>query len=486
MDPVMAMAVKIGAAYVRVSTDDQLEYSPDSQVKVIRDYAAREGYVIPDEYLFREAEGISGKKADKRPEFRIMIATAKQDPPPFEAIFVWKFSRFARNQEEAIMYKNLLRKRGISVISVSEPSSDSPFSSLIERIIEWMDEYYLINLASEVRRGRNEKVGRGEWMGKAPFGYSSVAGKLVPNDSAATVRYIFDLAKTKGPTAIARILNEEGIKSPEGRVYSGPAVKYILANPVYIGKIRYSPEGKGNYKNGYDNCIADRIQFADGIHEPIIDIDTWNKVQDRLAHSSRDVKYVRQHGHETMLKGLLRCSACGATLTPSYGPKANFQCAKYRRGLCSESHYIPQKRANELVLNYLEELIQDRAITLPKRPILEQKTNPKWDALIKTESSKLDRATQALLDGALTAEQYKDIRKELETIIAKLEASKQAEIDAVNKVPLPDLAGQSIKLIDIMRSPDIPVLAKNAALKTMFSKIVFNKKENTLDFYLAE
>lgn len=480
------MSVKIGAAYVRVSTDDQLEYSPDSQVKVIRDYAAREGYVIPDEYMFREAEGISGKKADKRPQFRLMIATAKQDPPPFEAIFVWKFSRFARNQEEAIMYKNLLKKRGISVVSVSEPSSDSPFSSLIERIIEWMDEYYLINLASEVRRGRNEKVGRGEWMGKAPFGYSSVEGKLVPNDSAATVRYIFGLAKTKGPTSIAWILNEQGILSPEGHKYSGPGVRYILSNPVYVGKVRYSPEGKGEYKNGYSNCIAERIQFADGLHEPIIDAETWDKVQDRLAHSSREVKYVRQSGHNTMLKGLLRCSSCGATLTPSYGRVPSFQCSKYRRGMCNESHYITQRRANEIVLNYLEELIQNRTITLPKRPIPNQKIDPKWDQLIKTESSKLDRATQALLDGALTSEQYKTIRAELEATIAKLEASKQAEVDAVSQAPLPDLAGQSVKLIDIMRSPDIPVLAKNAALRTMFSQIVFNKKENTLDFYLAE
>ena len=161
--------IKIGAGYVRVSSSQQEEYSPESQIKMIRDYAKREGYLIPDEYIFRD-DGISGKSADKRPAFRLMIATAKADRPPFEAIFVWKYSRFARNQEEAIMYKNLLRKKGIDVRSISEPSNDSPFSSLIERIIEWMDEYYLINLASEVRRGMKEKATRGEAMGTAPFG----------------------------------------------------------------------------------------------------------------------------------------------------------------------------------------------------------------------------------------------------------------------------------------------------------------------------
>ncbi|MBQ6756481.1 MAG: recombinase family protein [Oscillospiraceae bacterium] len=42
------MTLKIAAAYVRVSTDDQLEYSPDSQLKIIREHAKRDGYVIPE------------------------------------------------------------------------------------------------------------------------------------------------------------------------------------------------------------------------------------------------------------------------------------------------------------------------------------------------------------------------------------------------------------------------------------------------------
>ena len=140
------MSIKIGAACVRVSTDDQVEYSPASQIEKIREHAKREGYIIPDEYIFQD-DGISGKYARKRPAFMMMIAMAKQSPPPFDCIFVWEFSRFARNQEESIVYKNLLAKNGVSVRSVREPLADSPFASLIERIIEWMDEYYLISLA---------------------------------------------------------------------------------------------------------------------------------------------------------------------------------------------------------------------------------------------------------------------------------------------------------------------------------------------------
>ena len=143
------MSLKIGAAYIRVSDERQDEYSPDSQLKLIRKYAKNNDYIIPDEYIFYD-DGISAKSTNKRVEFNRMIALAKSDDKPFESIFVWKFSRFARNQEESIVYKSLLKKKGVSVISISEPIIDDVFGSLIERIIEWMDEYYLIRLSGEV------------------------------------------------------------------------------------------------------------------------------------------------------------------------------------------------------------------------------------------------------------------------------------------------------------------------------------------------
>ena len=70
---------RIAAAYIRVSTDDQTEYSPDSQIKLIRDYGKKHGFVVPDEYIFRD-DGISGRSAAKRPAFQLMIAAAKEKP----------------------------------------------------------------------------------------------------------------------------------------------------------------------------------------------------------------------------------------------------------------------------------------------------------------------------------------------------------------------------------------------------------------------
>ena len=127
----MEELLKIGAAYIRVSDERQDEYSPDSQLKKIREFAAKEGTTIPDDYVFYD-DGISGKSVEKRDEFNRMIALAKEKTRPFHRIYVWKFSRFARNQEESMVYKNLLRKKGVSVVSVSEPIPEGHFGSLIE------------------------------------------------------------------------------------------------------------------------------------------------------------------------------------------------------------------------------------------------------------------------------------------------------------------------------------------------------------------
>ena len=80
--------LKIGSAYIRVSDERQDEYSPDSQLKKIREYASKEGYIIPDEYVFYD-DGISGRNVKKRGDFNRMIAMAKEKSRPFETIFVW-------------------------------------------------------------------------------------------------------------------------------------------------------------------------------------------------------------------------------------------------------------------------------------------------------------------------------------------------------------------------------------------------------------
>ena len=476
--------MKIAAAYIRVSSDEQTEYSPDSQLKLIRDAASRSGYVIPTEFVFQD-DGISGKSASKRPGFRMMIAQAKQSPPPFDSIFVWKYSRFARNQEEAIMYKNLLKKQGVSVVSISEPSSDSPFSSLIERIIEWMDEYYLINLAGEVRRGMTEKASRGECMGTAPYGYTCKNKTFVENEHADTVRYIYqEYLNGKKIRQLAAELSERGIRTRRGNLPDNRWVQYILTNPVYAGKIRWSAEGHANY--GRADYNGENVMIIDGLHSPIIDSETWEAVQEKIKERDIAVKYVRREKPVIyMLKGLVRCDCCGATLTLN-AQNSGLQCHKYAKGQCKTSHYISLKKADTLAVAALEEIVKMQAFNFAPRLPKKNRIVHEWDKLIASEENKLERAKFALLDGAFSTAEYKALKATIEDNITKLRAGKTAE-EAENSVAvnIPDFSKKVSAVLKVIKSPDVTEEAKNESLRSVVDRIIFNRTLGTFDFYFT-
>ena len=82
----MELITRTAAAYIRTSTDDQMEVSPDSQLGKIREWAETHGYDLPDHLVFKEEEGVSGRQAKHREAFNAMIGTAKQKPAPFDTL----------------------------------------------------------------------------------------------------------------------------------------------------------------------------------------------------------------------------------------------------------------------------------------------------------------------------------------------------------------------------------------------------------------
>ena len=149
------------ALYARVSSDRQdVDLSVAAQLRALRDFAERNGYVVAREYI-DEAE--SGRSSD-RPQFRKMLDEASGANAPFQEILVWKFSRFTRKREHAVAFKSMLRRRGIRVTSITEHADDTPTGKLMEAIIESVDEFYSENLAQEVTRGMREAASRGFFL----------------------------------------------------------------------------------------------------------------------------------------------------------------------------------------------------------------------------------------------------------------------------------------------------------------------------------
>lgn len=470
--------MKIAAAYIRVSTDDQIEYSPDSQLAKIREYAKKNDYILPDEYIFMD-EGISGKTTAKRPEFNRMIGTAKQKNKPFDAILLWKFSRFARNREDSIVYKSMLRKQlGIDVISISENLGDDKMSILIEALIEAMDEYYSINLAEEVKRGMLEKVKRGEPVVAPPYGYKMENKAYIPDpDAVPVVQLIFQkFAAGIGYRTIADEINTMGYRTQHGNPWENRTIKYLLENPVYLGNIIYNPTQRIQVDRNHPDIIVTK-----GSHTPLISKDLWDLAQAKIVENAKAYgKYSRRGDGKTTfaLRGLVKCSNCGATL--SRATTNSLQCHQYAKGKCSVSHSIMIPKITQSVYSSIEDTLSSGEFTLIKKDSFEIVDRKKTlQASLKREQIKLDRVRDAYENGIDTLREYKSRKNEVMAAIARIEKelSKKDDIKETRKA----FAEKNLKLMVVIRAEETPEEEKNRLLRTFVDHITFFRSTEAVD-----
>lgn len=479
----MLTPITYAAAYIRVSTDRQEELSPDAQRRLIIDYAKQHNMILTDEYIYEESSGISGRNADKRPQFQRMIAAAKQKPSPFSVILVWKFSRFARNQEESIVYKSLLKKQcSVDVVSVSEPIVEGPFGPLIERIIEWMDEYYSVRLSGEVMRGMTEKAIRGGYQAIAPIGYLHERGKVpvVDEATAPIVRDIFTAYRNgAGIVAIVRMLNDRGSRTRQGSPFEPRTVRYILQNPFYIGKVRWNrTKHSSNWIPNDENDII----IAEGQHEAIIDMETWEAVQSRLRAEVQPYRQRDTAACKHYLSGLMKCPVCGASLSLNRGARSPyFQCWKYTKGLHKGSQIIMQRSAEELLLAALEDIaakgLEHYTVVFAERNAVADKIRQKSE--LKKLENRLKRAKLAYLDGIDTLAEYRANRNEIQAAIQSVQAVPEiSETDA--KAALLDRISE---VLEVLKS-DAPYDVKGSSLRQIIDHIDVNSKERIFNVVL--
>ena len=184
-----------------------------------------------------------------------MIEEGSKPNALFEVILVWKFSRFTRKREHAVVFKAMLLRKGIRVVSITEQADDSPTGKLMEAIIESVDEFYSENLAQEVTRGMREAASRGFFLGsKAPFGYKRVKVNdgvkerptlEVDPATAPVVKEIFESSLSgNGLKEISKTLNDRGITNRGKRWYKG-GLHYLLSNEAYTGTAVWGRTSKG-------------------------------------------------------------------------------------------------------------------------------------------------------------------------------------------------------------------------------------------------
>ena len=471
-----------GACYIRVSTDNQTEFSPDAQLKAIRKYAKDNNILLDNDYIFID-KGISGRKADKRPAFQEMIKIAKSKPKKFDVILVHKFDRFARSREDSVVYKSLLKKEcGIKVVSITESIEDDKFSVILEAMLEAMAEYYSLNLSDEVKKGMTEKATRGQYQATPPFGYTIKDGvlQIIP-DEANVIKVIFDkfTSKELNMLQIAKYINKLGFRTHRGNRFENRTIEYILTNPVYIGYARWTPDKKLERNEKSKETIVEKSQ-----HEPIISEEIFKKANELIEHNKQiHQKYYKNTTNNLhWLNGLIKCKLCGSTFVRNQ--KDFYQCNGYVKGKCIKSQLVKISNIENAILEQIRNDFTSN-ININVKFGLNKKNNDETYLLL-SELEKLkekeSRCKEAYINGIDTIEEYKENKNYLQ--IQKEMLNKQMEKlkDKKEIKNKEDLIREQLKTVyNILIDDKIDMKRKYEVSHMIIDKIDFIRDDGILE-----
>ena len=385
------------ALYARVSSDKQdVDLSVAAQLRALRDYAEKNGYLVCREYV-DEAE--SGRVAD-RPEFRKMIDEAQGADAPFKEILVWKFSRFTRKREHAVAFKSMLRRRGIRVVSITEQADDTPTGKLLEAIIESVDDFYSENLAQEVTRGMREAASRGFWVTSyAPYGYRRVhvqdGAKKRPRleldpPADAVVRRVYDMAlRGKSILDITKTLNAEGIPTTNGKKWLKTTIHTMLDNEAYTGAVVWGINAK-------DGQPPVRVEDA---HPAIVSKREFRRVKRLLASRAPKKVNPRRASSPYLLSGLLKCENCGKAMTAAEAKSGRYtyyvcqSVLKRGSGVCKTPR-LNAKNVESLIVGEIRENILTESNIRDLVILLDEQL----DGVAREQRQKLDSIEEELED----------------------------------------------------------------------------------------
>lgn len=341
------------AIYARYSDDDQRVESIIAQVRACELYAERNGYTVVHVY---KDEAISGKgsKTQKRVQYQRMLKDAATRK--FDTILIHKYDRVARSVLEHVTLATRLSAENIDLIAVAQDFGASKEAKLMKVLMWAMSEFYIDNLAEEVRKGTRETALQGLFNGGVPpFGYDIADQRYFINQTEAPyVRRMFSACLNRESyNSIISDLAEAGIKGKRGQPIKYSQIYEILRNEKYTGTYLYVVNESINREESRQKKDAIRI---DGAIPAIVSREMWETVQ-KIMEQRKNTGKKAEH----LLSGLAVCGECGAPMhcvTMRKNRNGNFYEYKYL--VCSGKCGNPCTRteaAEECVYQTLKNLL---------------------------------------------------------------------------------------------------------------------------------
>jgi DNA invertase Pin-like site-specific DNA recombinase len=441
-------ARKHAVIYARVSSKEQEKegFSIPAQVKLLKGYAAANGFAVAQEYVDVETAKQTGRAA-----FGEMIAYLKAHPS-VRVMLVEKTDRLYRNLKDWVTVDELdvemhFPKEGV-VLSRESRSSEK----FMHGIKVLMAKNYIDNLSEEARKGMQEKAEQGIWPTVAPLGYCNVAGsdgkKIIEPDpeSAPLVARLFEWYATgtlslkeaaEKARAAGLVYRKSGAPVPVSTVH------ITLRNRLYMGEFEWSG------------------RVYPGKHQPLVTPELWEHVQglldDRRAKKNRRVK------HDFAFSGLIACGHCGCSIVGEIKKQryVYYHCTGYK-GRCEEPYAreeVIERQFTDLLgrLKFDDEVLEWMREALVASHADERREHEKATKRLRAEYDRLQNRIHAMyvdkldgkVDGAFFERMSGEWRAEQDRCLREIERHRTVDQSYLEEgVRLLDLARNAQRLFE--------------------------------------
>ena len=451
--------------------------------------------------IYREV--VSGETISERKEMQKLLKDVENEK--WTGVLVVEVERLARGDtadqgrvSKAFKYSHT---KIITPVKTYDPDNEFDEEYFEFGLFMSRREYKTIN--RRLQRGREISVSEGKFVGNiAPFGYDRVKLKdskgytlTINQNEAPIVKEIFRLYTFESNTinSVVKQLNNMNLKPRISNEWTISSVKDILSNPTYIGKIVWNRrKQKKKTKNG--RLIISRPRNQDyliyvGLHEPIIDIKTWELVQEKRKQNTPKVKH--SSIIQNPLVGLVFCEKCGKPMQRRPYTKADkpstLICSNPKCNNISSKLYIIENKIIEALkiwlANYKVDYEIKNNLNADNNKLIEKaiiSTNKE----LEKENGKLDKIYDFLENGIYSKDEFINRSKSIKDNIVNLESklkeyskllNKNTEIQNENETIIPKIENV-IDLYDKLETAE----DKNILLKSIIAKVTYLKTEKAI------
>lgn len=416
---------QIAVILSRISSKNQEDgASIDGQLNNGREYCARKGLKVIQEYTFQESS-----TRGSRPKFFEMIKFIKKQKEPV-ALICDKVDRLQRGFKEAPIIEDLRKSGKLEIHLITENQvlhqNSTSQELMVYNIWVMMAQSYTDSLSDNIKRSHKEMIRQGRVYTKLRIGYKRSGEKnkdiIIDDNCAFLIRKLF-VEYSTGLYSIDEMhtkAKEWGLKNRKtGKPFNRSNIGKILQDEFYIG-IEVVNRGKKNeirYKHIYPHLISDEL------------FEKCRRVREGKGHNhSNKVKDDRH----ALFKGLIKCKNCGCTVTPEPPKKGKYIYLRPKPKNGCNCKQINEEVANKLVegvlksmaipedvLNMYLDRLKQRFDTQQKEETIQQQLKEKD---LENARKRLDRLVDIYLAEDIDKETYDKKKAELTREINLLES----------------------------------------------------------------